>query len=337
MTTIYDIAKAAGVSPTTVSRVLNNYPDVSKKTKEKIQKTIKELEYIPNTSARSLSTKRSYLIGVLFSETLNLGVEHPFFAGVIEGFKNELATKGYDTMFIVNKLGDNEMGYLQHCKIRGVDGVCFFATKEDDRLEELLNSDIKSVTTDIIHPGIPRICSDNYEGSRLAMTYLLNKGHTKNACIMSQLNVLSSSERYEGVKKVYKEQGKTYDEKYLSLAMDFNIESGYQAIKELYARLEESEYPTAIYAASDTIAIGVINYLKDIGKKVPEDVEVIGFDDIDLAAQFSPSISTIAQDRLEIGRVAARTLLKQIEGNKDFEVVETIKVPVKLILRESTK
>ncbi|MGL4372863.1 MAG: LacI family DNA-binding transcriptional regulator, partial [Turicibacter sp.] len=123
MITIYDIAKAAGVSPTTVSRVINEYSDVSEKTRKKVLEVMEKMEYIPSPSARSLSTKRSNLVGVLFSETLNIGIEHPFFAGVIENFKKRMELEGYDTLFVTTSLKNKELSYLQHCKYRQLDGV----------------------------------------------------------------------------------------------------------------------------------------------------------------------------------------------------------------------
>ena len=338
MTTIYDIAKAAGVSPTTVSRVLNNYPDVSAKTKEKITKTMKELDYIPSTSARSLSTKRSYLIGVLFDESLNVGIKHPYFAGVIEGFKTELAIHGYDTMFIVNKLGNKQIGYLQHCKIRGVDGVCFFANDEDDEnIKELVNSDIKSVTTDLSHEKVPRICSDNEEGSRLVMEHYFKNNHEHIGVVMGPLHTKASVERLEGVKKIYQTHQKDFDEHYVVVAEDYHIQGGYEAAKKLFESVDESNQPTAIYAGSDILAVGVLKYLREINKQIPDDVELIGFDNIELTSLISPTLSTIAQDRSEIGKVAAQVLIKMIENPEITIKNKVTRIPVELILRDSTK
>lgn len=134
MATIYDISKLAGVSPTTVSKVLNNYSDVSQKTKDKVNKIIKEIGYVPNLGARSTRTKRSYLIGVVFSENLGIGLEHPFFSVVLEAFRKEIGRLGYDTIFINNKLGPNNMDYIDHSKYRNVDGL-FIITALSDELD----------------------------------------------------------------------------------------------------------------------------------------------------------------------------------------------------------
>ena len=336
MTTIYDVAKAAGVSTTTVSRVLNNYVDISPDTKRKILKTINNLGYIPNPSARSLTTKRSYLIGILFAETLNVGIEHPFFAGVIEGFKKVLAHHGYDTMFIVNKFADEEIGYLQHCKLRGVDGVCVFANTEDVSLDDLLSSDIKLVTTELVHDRVPRIASDNVKGAKLAINHFIKNHHTRIGYILAPLSVLSSHERYEGIKEALSEVNMNLDEEYISFTKDYHINGGYHSAKELFERFTYQQHPTALFVVSDIVAIGVIKYLQEIGKRIPEDVEIIGFDNIELASQITPKLSTVAQNRFVIGEQAAYTLLALLDNSHKLNNNLSQKIEVELILRETT-
>lgn len=334
MFTIYDIAKKAGVSATTVSRVINNYPDVSKKTREKILKTMEELEYIPSPSARSLSTKKSYLIGVLFSETLGVGIEHPYFAGVIESFKKRMELEGYDTIFITGKLGKKEIGYLQHCKYRQVDGIYIVTgLSDEEKLIELLDSDINCVTTDMEFEGVPRICSDNENGSIQVVNYFFNQGYDEIAFISGPLTTLSGRERYEGLLKGFVQHKKMFNQNHFYEAYEYCMEAGYEAARALYEQLGKSNFPKCVFAASDTLAVGVIRYFKEQGLEIPTDIKIIGYDNIDLAYQITPTLSTIAQDRKRIGELVAETLLKKIEGE---QVAHLQQVAVQLILRETT-
>lgn len=143
LTTIYDIAKKTGYSPTTVSKVFNNYPDVREKTRVKILETAKEMGYLPNANARSLTTKRSWTIGILFVEATGAGIRHPYFGAVIESFKKIAVSKGYDLMFISKDVGGLRSSYVEHCKIRGVDGVVVILSSNDDPdFRSLLDSGI---------------------------------------------------------------------------------------------------------------------------------------------------------------------------------------------------
>ncbi len=337
MPTIYDIAKQVGVSPTTVSRVLNNYPDVSAKTRERVLATIEELNYIPSTAARSLSTKKSYLVGIVFSETLNMGVEHPFFAGVIEGFKQRLASEGYDTMFITGKLGERNIGYLQHCRLREVDGVYVVVNVDDEKLFELLDSEIHCVTTDLPYNQVPRVASDNEEGSKLVIQHFLNKGHHRILNITGPSDAICSLERFNGVKMAYKDAHKVLEACDVVEAEDFCIEAGYKVMNQILSSCTKDNRPTAVYAAGDTLAIGAVRCIEDFGLSVPHDIEVIGFDDIELASHVTPSLSTVAQDRREIGRVVASTLLELINEPYHHSVGRLTKIPVQLKLRQTTK
>ncbi|GJM81892.1 hypothetical protein HMSSN139_43880 [Paenibacillus sp. HMSSN-139] len=184
MITIYDIAQMTGFSPTTVSKVFNGYSDVSEKTRRKILDAADELGYVPNAHARSLTTKRSWTIGVLFIEPSGAGILHPYFGGVIEGFKQVATSKGYDLMFISKDIGGKKSTYLEHCKIRGIDGVVVvLPDASDPYFQELLDSDIPCVLLDQESTLKSTVYSDNAEGVRLAVTYLHSIGHRKIAHI----------------------------------------------------------------------------------------------------------------------------------------------------------
>jgi len=324
---IREIARLAGVSTATVSKVLNNYTEVSDSTKERILKIVEEVGYIPNSSARALSTKRTWLIGIVYSEHLNIGLEHNYFSGVLEAFKREAESLGYDVVFI----SGGEIGYLKRCQVRNVDGA-FVVTADllDTGLTELFDSDIKCVTTDVPYKSIPLVCSDNHQGSVLVVKHLHELGHRRIAHIAGPLSTLAGFERLEGYKTGLSEVGLKYDPSLVIQSEEYDSNSGYICMKQL---LELPKPPTAVYAMCDLTALGVMRAINEKGLKVGEDISVVGFDDIQLASHTHPALTTVKQDRKAIGKSLAQTLHKRINNKK---VEERIIIPTMLIERAST-
>jgi LacI family transcriptional regulator len=191
--TIYDIAKATGFSITTVSKVLNN-PDVGKKTREKILKTVDDIGYYPSPYARTLTTKKSYTLGVIYMESLGIDLKHSFFNAIIQAFKQVVELEGDDLLFIANKIGDEKKSYLDHFKYRGVNGVVVFSSENDDELGKVIESDLPSVIVDLDSADTNVIYSDNYQGTEMALKHLLELGHTKIANIAGHQNIFSGIE-----------------------------------------------------------------------------------------------------------------------------------------------
>jgi len=184
MTTIYDIAKQTGVSITTVSKALNNYPDVGVKTKAKILAAVEEMGYYPNSSARTLTTKKSWTLGVIFIEDLGVGIKHPFFSAVIQSFKQEVEKLGYDLIFLSKNIGQEHKSYLDHAIHRGVDGVVIVSSVKDDlEVLKLIDSKIPTVVIDLHSNKSSVVYSDNFSGSELAVEHLVELGHQKIAHI----------------------------------------------------------------------------------------------------------------------------------------------------------
>lgn len=334
MPTIYDIAKKAGVSPTTVSKVFNNYKDVSDRTKNKVLQIATEMGYVPNSTARSLKTNRSFLVGVVFSENVGIGLEHQFFSVVLESFRNTIGTFGYDTIFINKSLGNQPLGYLDHCKYRNVDGVFIITALPNDMdFSKLMSSGMKCVTTDILFNNSPYVISDNKEGAHMAVDYFMEMGHKRIAHLAGPLNVIAAEQRYNSFVAYTKEKQLSLDDRYLAISDNFNVDDAYKATVELYERFTKEDYPTAIFASADIIAIGAIRALKDMGYKVPEDVSIIGFDDIQLAEYTSPALTTIKQDKKLIGKKVAETLYQYMND----EPVESTVTPVSLVIRDSVR
>ena len=327
MVDIRDIARLAGVSTATVSKVLNNYTEVSDATKARILKIVEEVGYIPNSSARALSTKRTWLIGIVYSEHLHIGLEHNYFSGVLEAFKNEVESLGYDVVFISGK----DIGYLKRCEVRNVDGV-FVVTADmmDTGLTELFDSKIKCVTTDVLYKMIPLVYSDNRQGSILVVDHLTQLGHRRIAHIAGPRSTIAGQERLDGYRQGLINAGIEYDESLVIEAAEYDSDSGYQCMKQL---LKLPQKPTAVYVMCDLTALGVIHAINESGLKVGEDISVVGFDDIELASHIHPALTTVRQNRKAIGKTLAQILNRSINHEK----VETrTLIATELVVREST-
>ncbi len=327
MADIRDIAKMAGVSTATVSKVLNNYKEVSDATKVRILKIVQEVGYIPNSNARALSTKRSWLIGIVYSETLNIGLEHNYFSGLLEAFKREAEALGYEVVFI----SGYGIGYLKRCQVRNVDGVFVVAADiSDPGLQALFDSDIKCVTTDVPYQSVPLIYSDNRQGSRLAIQHLVDLGHTRIAHIAGPSGSVAGIERLEGYKQGLLENGLVFDPSLVIEAADFGSTAGYDSMNKLFAL---PEVPTAVFALCDLTAVGAMHAIKEHNLEVGKDISIVGFDDIELAYHIHPSLTTIKQDRKKIGRILAETLVKRINRQ---QVDEITMIETELVVRNST-
>lgn len=330
MATIYDVAKSSGYSITTVSKVLNNNPNVSKRATEKVMAAVKELGYIPYSSARTLATKKSNMIGVVFSEERDVGITHPFFSEVIEGFKKQVELYHYDLLFVSRNIAPHQ-NYHDHLRHRGVDGVIVLNVHfEDEEMKLFKESDLPSVFIDTDIENANVVYSDNLLGCSLAIDYLYGLGHRKIAHISGSSATFTGAERVRGFKKAI--------EKYkLNIPHDYQVDGGYYSYdggrSAMMKLLSHPDRPTAIFVSGDEMAVGAIKAAKELGVRIPEDISIIGFDDIAFSKHLEPSLTTIMQDKDLIGRQAATLLLNQINGlpiNNRTNIV-----PVRLIKRNS--
>ncbi len=332
--TIYTIAQELNLSPGTISKVLNQTGNVSEKTRERVLRHIKEVGYVPATSARMLKSKKTYTVGIVFTEESEVGLEHSFFSSILQHFKNYVEKEGYELSFIVKKLGQHELSYYQWCKNKRVDGVYIVVSNYDDQgLYELINSDIPCISTDMLVPGLHTVISDNEQGVKQVLDFIKNDlGKDKVAFISGPKSSKAFTERG----KIFESYTKTIglNQVYpIVVAESFGFTSGYNAAKKL---LSESKIrPEVVFVSSDDIALGVMKYIKDSGLTIPKDIEVIGYDDIAFAKHFTPSLTTVAQDRKLLGETAGKLLIDLIE-HPDVNFDEVVKLPVKLVKREST-
>ncbi len=333
MRTIYDIAKELKVAPSTVSKALNGGSGVSEKMRKRIVEYAKEVRYFPNSIAAKLKAKKSYSIGIIYSEELNVGLEHNFFSSIIQNFKNYVESKGYEITFVINNLGNQEMSYLEFCIKKSLEGVFIVSCNLKDKyLEELINSHIHCVTTDLYQDSICTVISDNIDGSKQAVDYFVSKGHKRIAHITGPIDSLSGIERIEGFIKAMRDNNLSVEDEFIIESKSFSFEEGYAAAKKF---LEKDNFPNAAFCASDLIAMGFIKCLRDNGLNVPSDVSVIGFDDISFSKYFEPSLSTLKQDKAALGEIAAKKLLDLIDENSEDNTRIT-KVPVEFVKRDST-
>ena len=333
--TIYNIAKELNLAPGTISKVINQTGNVSTKTRERVLAYIKEVGYVPNNSARMLKSKRTYTVGIVFTEESDVGLEHSFFSSILQHFKSYVELQGYELSFIVKKLGQHELSYLEWCMNKRVDGVYIVVGNYNDKgLYELIDSPIPAVSTDMLVPGLHTVVSDNELGMRLIFDFIRNDlNANKLAFISGPKTSKAFNERVDAYHRFTKTHHMTNVADVI-YAESFGFTSGYNAVQDLFK--QTTSIPECIIVASDDIALGVLKGLKDLDINVPEQVSVIGFDDIAFAKHFTPSLTTIRQDRKALGETAAKLLLELIE-NPHEDIKEVVKLPVELIIRDSTK
>ncbi len=333
--TIYNIAKELNLAPGTISKVLNQTGNVSELTRKRVLAYIKEVGYVPNNSARMLKSKRTYTVGIVFTEESDVGLEHSFFSSILQHFKTYVELRGYELSFIVKKLGQHELSYYEWCMNKRVDGVYIVVGNYNDKgLYELIHSSIPAVSTDMLVPGLHTVVSDNDQGIKLIFDYI------KDELKLNKLAFISGPKS----SKAFNERVDAYHH-YIDLyafnnisevtyAESFGFTSGYNAVLKLIN--SSPDKPELIMVASDDLALGVLKGLNDLNLKVPEDIQVIGFDDIAFAKHFTPSLTTIRQDRKLLGETAAKRLIELMD-HPDDELEEVVKLPVELVIRESTR
>ncbi|MBP3366387.1 MAG: LacI family DNA-binding transcriptional regulator [Treponema sp.] len=335
MVTIYDIALKTGFSAPTISKALNGTGGLSKSTRKKILTVAEELGYRPNMAARSLTTKKSFLIGIIFEDIdMQRGFEHPLFGGILNRLRMEIEVSGYDLIFLSHLSMEKRNSYVEHCRYRNID-VCVVINpvNADKSIMELASSGIPCVSTNFVIPGIPTVITANKEAGYNAASYFIRNGHKKIAYISgsyTRYNV-AALDRLEGLRQAEKEFGLQYDESYVEYCPQWTRECGYKAMKSLLGRHKDI---TAVFVSSDNMAVGAMEYAKSAGMKIPEDISFIGFDDEMFSEFYSPPITTFRQNRTVIGELAAEILMNRIAG---IPVSECVLIPADFIIRSSVK
>lgn len=331
MVSMKDIAAACGVSVATVSKALQDQNDISRATKELVAGKAREMGYMANSAARALKTNRSGCIGVVFSDLGRRGLTHEFFAAVLNNFKVEIESHGYDMMFINRNVVGGETGYLQHCLYRGVDGVAVIcADFYEPELQELVASGLPLVTLDHAFNDRNAVISDNVGGAESLVSFAHSKGHTKIAFIYGERTAVTE-QRLRGYYRSMERFGLDVPEEYIVAARYYDATGCYEAAKGL---LNLPEPPTCILFPDDFSLIGGIRAIQERGLRIPEDISVMGYDGIVVSQVMSPRITTYRQDTVLLGKTAARVLLDMIDHPKTALPSHTV-VPGELIEGES--
>ena len=331
MTTIKDIAKLAKVSVTTVSKVINDYSDISPETKKHVLKIIDQNNYRPNANARTLSTNKSYAIGLFFKDHQNSGLHHPFFREIIYGLEREFSEYGYDLILFSSKWGD-KFKYVEKCNHRNVDGAILMGMpKSDEYLDQLIKAGIPAVFVDLDITGdnATYVMSDNIEGAVKAIDYLVELGHEKIGMITGEKMTKPAQDRLTGYKKALKNNGLDYNSDWV-IEGRFSETGGYNSMEKI---INLDEHPTAVFCQGDKIAFGAIKAINNSKYKVPEDFSIIGFDDIEISSYIEPQLTTIHQNKFKMGKITAELLIKMI-NNPDKKYSPVI-IPTKLVERKS--
>ncbi len=333
MVTIYDIAKKTGFSAPTISKALNGTGALNGATRQKIIQIAEEMGYKPNISARTLSTKKSNLIGVIFDDTgMNRGFAHPLFSVVLNRFREQIEYAGYDIIFLSRHF---KMSYYSHSQYRSVDGVIIInpATSDKTEFDEFISSGMPRVSTNSLFDGICTIISDNEKGGYVAAEHFIKKGHKKIAFLSAPRNGISTApqERFEGFKKALADYGLPCDPELCVESELWDKRGAYEAFEKLYNQRKDF---TAIFCATDLLAFGVYEYAQKNGLNIPDDISIIGFDDDAADSLMTPQLTTFRQDALRIADLASEMMLNQIAG---LPVPEIVRCESEFIERQSVK
>ena len=333
MNTIRDVARLARVSVATTSAVINNKGTVSAKLTQRVLDAMESLDYHPNQIARSLKVRQSRTIGMVLPDITN-----PFFTDVIRGVESEARAQGYSLVLCDSEEDpDLERTNLNTLFARRVDGVLVAPSGAYVAQDSLTRRRLPVVFFDRIWPGFigSAVVTDNLEAAYDATRHLIGMGHRRLAIITGRLNLSNGLDRLEGFRKALQQAGLPLHDEYLQRG-DFQLESGYCCGLKL---LRLPAPPTAIFSCNNQMTLGLMRALSELGVRCPDRISVLGFDDFEWAANFSPRLTTVAQPSLEMGKQAVQMLLRKIESVKDAAKGDEMTVVVlkaELRVRDST-
>ncbi|NLM04516.1 MAG: substrate-binding domain-containing protein [Clostridiales bacterium] len=325
---IKDVAKRAGVSISTVSRVINDSKAVRPKTKAKVLEAIEELGYKPNAIARSLKVRHTKTIGIMVPD-----ISNQFYPEVVRGIEDVASMYEYNIFLCNTDLdSEKELQYFDVLEEKQVDGIIYMG----GNISEEMGKRFKNASAPIILIGIdyedyPSVTIDNINASKEAVNYLISKGHKKVGMITGKAHdPIISGVRKEGYKQALEENNLTFDES-LVIEGGNRFKSGYEGARQL---LELPEPPSALFISGDEMAIGAMRAALEMGIKIPDELAIVGFNNIDMAGKVFPSLSTIGQPMYEMGAIGMRVLTKILHDEEldDKKIV----LNYSLIERESS-
>jgi LacI family transcriptional regulator len=328
--TIRQIARLAGVSRSSVSRVINNRTNVSPELREQVQRVIAETGFQPDPIARSLSNRSSHIIGLVIPLAIRSLFEDPFFPRLMQGISQGCNSHNYTlSLFLFHSEEEERELYHRISRNRLLDGFIITATRTGDPLiPELLANEIPFV----VHgkhedPRVSFVEVDNESGAYTAVSHLVREGRQRIALITGLPNSLAAENRKQGYLKALRERRVPVDESLITRG-DFTETSGYEAMQRLLPHK-----PDAVFVASDTMALGAMRALREAGRKVPDGIAVVGFDDLPQATTADPPLTTVRQPIQRAGALAVEMLIDILENGA--EPPRHIILPTELVIRAS--
>ena len=326
--TLKMVAEKAEVSVNTASRAINNKPDINVETKKRVLRIAQELGYIRNAAAVALRTKKTGTIGVVIADNRN-----PFYAEVLNGMEVAAREKNYH-IILANTQRDyrKEEEAINLLLAKRVDGLLITPVQDkDDDIKNLIDANIPFVVVgrDFENIEVDAVYNDEVKGGFLATEYLIKKGYKRIALIDGFLYKSPARGRLEGYKKALNKYRISLDESIVSVG-DINIEDGYERTKQM---LEKNLDFTAIFAYNDMMAFGAMQAIKEKGLRIPEDIGLVGYDDIPFSSLISPPLTTVKVKKQDLGVESVKLLLSRINSNR--EKIKKIMLDVELIIRET--
>jgi len=331
--TLEDVARLVGVSRSTVSRVINNHPNVRPEVRERVWKVIREVGYQPHAAARSLVTRRTQIIGMVIPEAVTTLFTDPFFPLLLRGATGACNAHQYQLMLSLFTAYANQQDIYRRVLRSGyLDGVVVAsASLNDPLIPNLLRDGIPFVSVGR-HPDerVNYVDVDNVGGARMAVEHLIRLGHQRIATITGPLDMVAGQDRLNGYRQALQARGIPVEEELIAEG-DFTESGGMAAMQRL---LPAS--PSAVFVASDTMAIGALKALRQAGRPVPQDIALVSFDDIPIASAIDPPLTTVRQPIERLGSMAIEVLLSVIEGpSEEGALVHRIVLPTELVIRAS--
>ncbi|GAB4495502.1 MAG: LacI family DNA-binding transcriptional regulator [Anaerolineales bacterium] len=326
--TLEDIARLSGVSRSTVSRVVNGDENVSPATRERVLNVIQQHNYQPNPAARRLAAGRTHTLGLVIADRTGTAFSNPYFSPIIQGVSNACNQQEYSLMLWLSNLQHEQRILRQLTSTNLVDGVIVSFTLANDPMIETLARGILPFVVIGHHPtpAIHSVDLDHRKAAGLATRHLLQHGYRRIATISGPLSQIAGQERLQGFRQTLSEAG-LLDERLIA-AGNFDETSGYTAMQKLLP-----QNPQGVFVANDVMAAGAYRAIKEAGLKIPDDIAVVGFDDIPLAAQLQPPLTTIRQPMQTLGTLAVQRLLDIL--HQPDTPPQQLLLPPELIIRQS--
>ncbi|MCZ0756005.1 LacI family DNA-binding transcriptional regulator [Anoxybacillus sp. J5B_2022] len=329
MSTIEDVAKLAGLSRTTVSRVINNHPYVSEDKRKLVMEAMKQLGYVPNSSARSLRSQKTDVVALFVPRIMN-----PFFSQLVEAMEISAAEHGYQLIICQTRYSpEKELNYMNLLKMKQVDGVILASIQNDWKvLEPFLDYGPIVLCNEFDEQAnVPSVMLDQVHGGYIATKHLLEQGHRRIAYCRGSTRSNVASHREIGFRKALAEYGIEFDEQY-AFRDAFHSEDGRRVFHQMMALPTP---PTAVFTGSDEVAAGIISEANKHGFRIPEQLAVVGFDNQEITELMEPSITTVHQPVDQMAKKALEVMIEKIHSRK-YKQREIYEFPLKLIVREST-